>query len=225
MQASIEVAEKLRIGEETEKKINVARMEYLPVATRASLMYFLIAETNLVSNMYNTSLAVFLRLFDKALDESDKSPVPQKRIENIVKYSTFAIFRYVTRGLFSNHKVLFMLQLALRIDLMAGRIVKDQFNLLIKGGSDLDINKIPRQKPFGWIPDVSWMNIFKLSSLQSVPQFRSLPDQIAANEAGWRAWYDHETPETAPMPDGYDRQDRFNKLVRTWRDKAHCMPR
>eukprot|EP00708_Paratrimastix_pyriformis_P001956 GAFH01000693.1.p1 GENE.GAFH01000693.1~~GAFH01000693.1.p1 ORF type:complete len:4356 (-),score=2006.36 GAFH01000693.1:5-11701(-) len=223
---SVEVTEKLRVGEETERKITATRMEYLPVATRASLMYFLIAETNLVSNMYNTSLAVFLRLFEKAMEESEKNPVPAKRIDNILKHSTFSLFRYVTRGLFSNHKVLFMLQLALRIGLMNGQITKDQFNVLIKGGAALDITQLPRAKPFSWIPDASWLNIIQLST---IPDFHPLPELIAANENAWHQWYDSETPETAIAPDNMNGQDpssaadSFKKLllVRSWRlDRA-----
>jgi dynein heavy chain len=127
------------IGEMTEAKINEAREEYRPVAARASILYFLIAEMTLVNSMYNTSLAVFLRLFDIAMDISEKSPIVSKRIENIISFATHHIFRYVSRGLFSNHKILYTLQMALKIDMTSGKVSRDMFNVLIKGGAALDL--------------------------------------------------------------------------------------
>eukprot|EP00770_Monocercomonoides_exilis_P005227 MONOS_5201.1-p1 / transcript=MONOS_5201.1 / gene=MONOS_5201 / organism=Monocercomonoides_exilis_PA203 / gene_product=dynein haevy chain 3, outer dynein arm alpha / transcript_product=dynein haevy chain 3, outer dynein arm alpha / location=Mono_scaffold00149:3327-12824(+) / protein_length=3165 / sequence_SO=supercontig / SO=protein_coding / is_pseudo=false len=214
--AAQEVAEKLSIGEITEAKINEAREEYRPVATRASILYFLIGEMTLVNSMYNTSLAVFLRLFDISMDRSEKSPIASKRIENIINFATFHIFRYVSRGLFSNHKILYTLQMALKIDMASGKISRDQFNVLIKGGAALDI-ATARPKPFAWIPDNVWLNLVSLSGL---PSCRAVLEQITQNGDAWKKWYDSEAPETTPIPDVYDRMDSFGKLlfVRCWRE-------
>ncbi|KAJ3166591.1 Dynein heavy chain 5, axonemal [Geranomyces variabilis] len=212
---SEEVNEKLVVAAETQKKIGTAREEYRPVASRGSIIYFLIAEMSMVNVMYQTSLKQFLQLFDESMEKSSPSPIPSKRIQNIIEYCTFCAFSYIARGLYEIHKVLFVLLLAVKIDISMNKLSHEEFRCLIKGGAALDINAVVK-KPFHWIPDMTWLNLVALSKM---PGFNDLLNQIGKNEKAWRSWYEKDSPENEMLPSGYHNTlDGFRRLllVRSW---------
>uniref|UniRef100_A0A8C0Z8U1 Dynein axonemal heavy chain 8 n=1 Tax=Cyanistes caeruleus TaxID=156563 RepID=A0A8C0Z8U1_CYACU len=214
-QTAAEIAVKLSVAAETEVKINTAQEEYRPVATRGSILYFLLTAMSMVNNMYQTSLAQFLKLFDQSIAKSKKSPVAQKRISNIIEHLTFEIHSYSVRGLYENHKFLFTLLLALKIDIERGYVENREFQTLIRGGAALDLQACP-PKPCRWILDMVWLNLVELNKL---PQFEEILDQIAENDKVWKSWFDKDAPEEEIMPDGYsDSLDTFRKLllIRSW---------
>lgn len=210
-----EVNEKLTVAADTQKKIGIAREEYRPVATRGSIIYFLLAEMSMVNVMYQTSLKQFLQLFDESMEKGAPSPIPSKRIQNIIEYCTFRAFCYISRGLYEVHKVLFILLLTLKLDINAGKVTHEEFRCFIKGGAALDINAVMK-KPFNWIPDMTWLNLVALSKLNG---FSDLLNQIGKNEKAWRSWYERDSPENEAIPSGYQNSlDMFRKLllIRSW---------
>ncbi|XP_037131069.1 dynein heavy chain 8, axonemal-like [Syngnathus acus] len=213
-QTAAEVSVKLNIAAEAEEKIKAAQSEYRPVACRGSILYFLITEMSMVNVMYQTSLGQFLKIFDISLARSEKSAKTSKRIVNIIEYLTYEVFRYTVRGLYENHKFIFTILMALKIDLQNGRIQHSQFQTLIKGGAALDLKACP-PKPFTWVLDIVWLNLVELSKL---PQFASILNQVGKSGKHWKVWANGDAPEETVIPDGYNNLDVFSKLmlIRSW---------
>lgn len=77
-----EVAEKLNNASETNSKITEACEEYRPVAHRATLLYFIIAEFSVVNCMYQTSLAQFTQLYELVCTFSVITASPQAKCQH-----------------------------------------------------------------------------------------------------------------------------------------------
>ena len=71
--------------------------EFRPVATRGSILYFLIVELSKVNIMYQTSLKQFLGIFDNSVTKSKPTHIVPKRLENIIDYLTRAVWHYTSR--------------------------------------------------------------------------------------------------------------------------------
>eukprot|EP00698_Gefionella_okellyi_P008565 TRINITY_DN2129_c0_g1_i1.p1 TRINITY_DN2129_c0_g1~~TRINITY_DN2129_c0_g1_i1.p1 ORF type:complete len:4495 (+),score=1467.97 TRINITY_DN2129_c0_g1_i1:46-13530(+) len=204
-------------AEETEKKITQAREEFRPAAHRGSVMYFVITELSMVNPVYNNSLNQFLKLFDEGMKLSKPDIIVSKRVQNIIEFSTFHIYKYIQRGLYEIHKPMYQMLMTLKIDLHLGKIKHSEFGVLLKGGDALDINSV-KKKPYGWIPDNAWLN---MNALAELPQFNGIIEQIMADEKVWKTWYDFEDPENQEIPAGFQQRcSSFERLlmVRSFRE-------
>jgi len=200
------VQTKLIEAEVKTKEINEQREQFRPVAIRGSVLYFCIIELSLVNWMYNSSLGQFLQLFDYAIDNSEKAPQPTKRCENIVKYLTYHVYRYINRGLFERDKVTYLLMVCFNLMLRDNKITGGDVAMFLKGGSTLDVTE---RSPMKFMEDAAWNNCRALTKHvfqgETVPFFRELIQSIERNENVWKTWLEGNNHDKNSVPDFSER--------------------
>merc|ERR1711871_1114556 len=193
-----EVNIKLSAAAETKSSIAEKREQFRPVATRGSVLYFAVVEMSGVNVMYQTSLSQFLGLFMDSMNQAEKATLASKRVNNIIYTLTYLVYRYINRGLYEADKLTFVLLVTVKILITANHLSSSDLTLFLRGGAALDIDSV-RRKPFNWLSNEVWLNVIELS--QSNKFFQNLPNDMSANEAMWRRWYEDNEPENIGIPD------------------------
>ena len=160
---SLAIAERVSEAEVTEREINEARSRYLCVATRGSIIYFVIADLASVDPMYQYSLSYYASLFARCIAESEKSSDLQVRLSNILNYMTLIIYQNICRGLFEKDKLLFSSSICFQILRQAGEIHDAEWSLFLRGPGVVD-RAVQPENPFpGTILGPSWDVLFAAS--------------------------------------------------------------
>ncbi|KAJ1439145.1 dynein heavy chain and region D6 of dynein motor-domain-containing protein [Ochromonadaceae sp. CCMP2298] len=210
-----EINEAVAKGIQTEIGINQAREVYRGVAVEASLLYFVLLQLCYVDHMYQYSLDSFTMFFLKALKIAPGNAVTSDPVERVVSLQTtlrWTIFKWVVRGLFEKHRLIFMTQLAL--SLMQQGIVGEESGFTPEGLRFLLFGpKLGDEKtPISWLSDTAWSGIRTLSMIDG---FEKLPSDIEENSPRFLEWYQHYTPEAERLPGSWRELDKqaFKKLM------------
>merc|ERR1719181_1248733 len=104
---STEIAAQVKLAQETEVMINTSREEYRPVAAEGSMIFFLIIQLCIVEHMYQYSLDSFVTFLFKAIEKAEPSDDMKIRTASLIAEIRMVIFKWVNRGLFERHKIIF----------------------------------------------------------------------------------------------------------------------
>ncbi|GLD91835.1 hypothetical protein PINS_up000368 [Pythium insidiosum] len=213
---SEEVSQQLIISEETEKKIDAARMGYARVALRSSTLYFVLNDMTSVDPMYQFSLDSYVSLFKDSIVKSRNmknqaalSEELTERINAINDYHTYAVYAYACRGLFERHKLLFSLQMCVRVLQSVNKLPQDEYEFLLKGGNSMGSEERVNNVASEFLSETAWLSIVELNKLQ---RFHGLISSFEQSTKAWKAWYQSSTPEIEPLPGDWD--GKCNELQR-----------
>ncbi|MBZ3886078.1 Dynein heavy chain 1, axonemal [Sciurus carolinensis] len=203
-----EIQAKVRIAEQTEKDIDLTRMEYIPVAVRTQILFFCVSDLANVDPMYQYSLEWFLNIFLSGIANSERAENLKKRISNINRYLTYSLYSNVCRSLFEKHKLMFAFLLCVRIMMNEGKINQGEWRYLLSGGSIQSMTENPAPD---WLSDRAWRDILALSNL---PTFSAFPSDFTKHLSEFQAIFDSLEPHRQPLPGIWDQfLDQFQKLL------------
>jgi len=192
---SEEIKEKIAQGREIEREIVVQSELYRPVAKRASLLYFVVADLGDVDPMYQYSLQWFTLLFVRSIASAANSSQIETRVANLNDTFTFSVYRNVCRSLFERHKLLYSFILCIKILQGEGVIDATEYRFLLSGISPEHINmELPSSS---WLEQNIWDDICELSGL---PALRQVAPEFAANISKWQEIFDSNDPHRRTFP-------------------------
>uniref|UniRef100_A0A8C3K8B9 Dynein axonemal heavy chain 1 n=1 Tax=Calidris pygmaea TaxID=425635 RepID=A0A8C3K8B9_9CHAR len=203
-----EIQAKVMVAEQTEKDINMTRLQYVPVASRSQILYFCVSDLSNVDPMYQYSLEWFLNIFQMGISNSEKADDVNDRIVNINNYITFSLYINVCRSLFEKHKLMFAFLVCVRILMNDGQIDMDEWRYLLSGGTITEMWENPAP---AWLYERVWGDILALSNLKN---FSGFANDFVANLEAFRAIFDSPKPHREPLPGKWEAElDAFQKLL------------
>ncbi|KAH0505566.1 Dynein heavy chain 6, axonemal [Microtus ochrogaster] len=129
---------RLKEAESTELMINIAREKYRPVATRGSVMYFVIASLSEIDPMYQYSLKYFKQLFNTTIETSEKADDLQYRLTILLQQTLLTAYTNVSRGLFEQHKLIYSFMLCVEIMRQQGQLTEPEWNFFLRGAAGME---------------------------------------------------------------------------------------
>ena len=207
------IKQRVAEAEKTELEINAAREEYRPVATRSSLLYFVIADLGRLDPMYQYSLSYFQQLFKYCIDVSEKADSVQNRLQILMDYISYFVYLQVSRGLFAQHRLVFSFLICTAIMRHSSSINDAEWNFLLRGcgaqTGKLELGPCPVAP---WLSAKAWELLNGLQRL--IPaRFDGFVASFEENLEDWGAWAAAAAPHTEQLPgpwgDDADDNDKF----------------
>ncbi|MCJ8749245.1 hypothetical protein PDJAM_G00174240 [Pangasius djambal] len=227
------IKSRLEEAEATELMINTAREKYRPVATRGSVMYFVIASLSEIDPMYQFSLKYFKQLFNNTIETSEKNSELSVRLQILLDSTLLSMYTNVSRGLFEQHKTIYSFMLCVEIMMQREEISPQEWFYFLRGAGGMD-KETPEKPSVPWLSDFMWETCCDLE--KKLPCFKGIKKdivstpvivqlgrlEVAVNPEQWDGYvtdlapYSEDTPsKQQPEVRGHwnERLGSFQKLI------------
>ncbi|ETO33001.1 dynein heavy chain [Reticulomyxa filosa] len=206
---SQEINVQVKEQEKVENEIDSARSGYLPVAYRASVLYFCVSDLAPIDPMYQFSLQWFFSLFENGIENATPSNELHKRLQHINDYFTLSLYRNVCRSLFEKHKLLFSFLLTVKILQSEKKISAEEYRFLVQVGHIP--NTMVSNPSNGWLDDNVWR---KVLALENLAVFNGFVDAFVKNTKVMQRYYNASVPHEESLPGEWDKKlNDFQKLI------------
>lgn len=222
------IKSRLQEAEATELMINTAREKYRPVATRGSVMYFVIASLSEIDPMYQFSLKYFKQLFNSTIETSEKHSKLSARLQILLDSTLFSAYTNISRGLFEQHKTIYSFMLCVEIMIQREEISPQEWFCFLRGAGGMD-KETPEKPSVPWLSDFTWEMCCDLE--EKLPCFRGIKKdivstpvtvrlgrlEVAVNPEQWDGYVTDLAPYSDQQPEltGHwdERLGAFQKLI------------
>jgi len=189
---------RLKEAEVQSASIDEARLEYTPVATRASVLYFVIADLSLIDPMYQYSLDYFKKLVGQVVEKTPPHDDFQYHMQVLINEITAEVYSNICGGLFKKDKTMFSFMIAIQVQRQSKVISEAEWQFLIRSGAFVR----PEEEdtcPLPWMEGKKYALLCALE--RNVPAFQGLMGDIQARPKVWQQWIELRTYENVlPLP-------------------------
>ncbi|XP_071558453.1 dynein axonemal heavy chain 1 [Temnothorax nylanderi] len=205
---SEEIKMKMETAEFTQADIDLTRSLYMPVANRAQILFFCIADLQRIDIMYQYSLEWFVVILNNSISNTEKSNNINKRIMDISKNFTFALFTNICRSLFEKHKLHFGFLVCARILLDNGAIDPMEWQYFLT--TTTPIRGLPNPAS-EWITARCWQEI---QALERLPKFDKFITSFQLSLSQFKKIFDTQEAHLVSFPQPWETKlDDFEKLL------------
>jgi dynein heavy chain len=207
-------------AEKTQNEIKGIREKYRCVATRGSVIYFVIASLALVDPMYQYSLQFYAGLFRLRLKNATPEEDFNKRLDILMDDVTRNMYINICRGLFEAHKILYSFMIAVDIQKEKNELSETEWKMYLLGAGLCNKATLP-DKPSGKEAKflqtgapVIWEELWTME--EALPDiFKGLTADVKKKPAMWKsAMVDAEFPHESELPAPWSNKlSNFQKML------------